>query len=78
MNEDATVVLTITRTELGMIVDSLELMEDAEHLRPWRQELAAALLEKVAGMSGHAAPDFLWTILLILFIIVLLRMLGAV
>lgn len=27
--------------------------------------------------SGHTAPDFLWTIALILFIIVMLRMLGA-
>lgn len=27
--------------------------------------------------SGHAAPDFLWTIALILFIIVALRMLGV-
>lgn len=121
MNGDATVVLTITRTELGMITDALELMEDAEHLRPWRQDLAAALREKVEKMAapcdqpsryryqigcrcpgciaenteysriwrsnsdrrwrsyaGHAAPDFLWTILLLLFILVLLRMLGAV
>ena len=27
--------------------------------------------------NGHAVPDFLWTIVLILFILVLLRYLGA-
>lgn len=59
MTEDATVLLAITRSELGMVIDALELLEDAEHLRPWRQELAAALLKKVMGME--ALSDYaLW------------------
>lgn len=49
----------------------------------------AALMARIAGgepcpwharsdaESGHTAPDFLWTIALILFIVVMLRMLGA-
>lgn len=52
MTDDATVVLAITRSELGMIVDALELLEDAEHLRPERQADAAALLEKITSLNA--------------------------
>lgn len=47
MNIDDEVTIILTRGELGLIKDALELLEDAEHLRPERQELARALLEKL-------------------------------
>ena len=30
------------------------------------------------GCAGHASPDWLWTVVVILFILVLLRYLGAI
>lgn len=52
MNPDATVLLALTRSEMGLVIDALELMEDAEHLRPWRQELAADLLAKIDKLTA--------------------------
>lgn len=88
MSFERNVLLSLSRDELGLVTDALDLMEDAEHLRPWRQDLIAALsarIEQLTGLydfaawenDGHSAPDFLWTIVLILAIIVMLRFLRV-
>lgn len=53
---DGHVVLCVTRAELGMINDALELMEDLEHLRPERQLEIGEFLHKVVEMM--ALHDF--------------------
>lgn len=50
------VVLCVTRTELGMITDALELMEDLEHLRPERQFVISEFLHRFEEMM--ALHDF--------------------
>lgn len=47
MKADDELTILVTRIELALITDGLELLEDAEHLRPWRQDLARALLDKL-------------------------------
>lgn len=44
------VVLCVTRDEIAMIRDALELMEDLEHLRPERQEVIGEFLTRITQM----------------------------
>ncbi|HKR51562.1 MAG TPA: hypothetical protein VJT72_18670 [Pseudonocardiaceae bacterium] len=53
---DGHVVLCVTRSEIGMIRDALELMEDLEHLRPDRQLEVGGFLHKIEEMM--ALHDF--------------------
>jgi hypothetical protein len=46
IDDEITIIIT-TRGDLGLIRDALELLEDAEHLRPERQDLARALINKL-------------------------------
>lgn len=52
MTDERNVLLSLTRDELGLITDALDLMEDAEHLRPWRQELVTALITRIEQLAG--------------------------
>lgn len=53
---DGHVVLCVTRGELGMMCDALELMEDLEHLRPERQLEIGEFLHRIEEMM--ALHDF--------------------
>jgi hypothetical protein len=60
MPVDDYVVLCITRAELGMITDALDLMHDCEHLRPERQEEIAEFstrIEKMLALFDFAGRE---------------------
>ena len=57
-SSEGRILLCVTRAEIGMICDSLELMEDLEHLRPDRQfEISEFLhrVEEVMALHDFAA-----------------------
>lgn len=53
---ESAIVLCVNRTEMGMIRDALELMEDLEHLRPERQFAISEFLHRVEELM--ALHDF--------------------
>lgn len=68
-----------SKSSKGLDVESLE------NIDWWCSTCLAARIAmahaddcRCRGCAGHAAPDYLWTIVLILFIVVLLRYLGAI
>lgn len=52
MSDERNILLSLTRDEFGLITDALDLMEDAEHLRPSRQETITALITRIEQLTG--------------------------
>jgi hypothetical protein len=42
---DDLMIVIFSKSEMSLLVDALELLEDVEHLRPWRQDEARRMLD---------------------------------